>query len=89
MKDKCYQLILCDEHRSPQSMSPDNASPLFPDNHHGRVRLWRYIWREWFDGAFILDENNLDIIRHVIMKGNPLDVNDLLIGAVVVDWEIV
>ena len=89
MPTKCFQLYLCDERCSPQSMCPDNASPLFPDNRRGRKALLRFILQQWQDGAFEIAEGESNTLEQHILNGNPVDANALLICAVILEWEII
>ena len=89
MIKKCFQLYLCDDKGSYASMCPTNASPIFLDTPKGRRCLWLYARNEQFSGGLDIDEADFDLVRDFILYDDPLRANPFLIGAFIIEWEII
>lgn len=89
MPTKCFQLYLCDEAGSYESMCPTNASPIYTDTPEGRWSLWRYMADEFDTGGLELDWDDIDIVRAHVLEGDPLLANLRIRCAFIIEWEIV
>ena len=89
MPTKCFQLILCDEQGSYESMSPQNSSPIFLNDSCGRFALADYLVEEYDTGGLYIKEGYENAVRYIIIQGNPVDACAFITGAIIVEWEII
>lgn len=89
MTHKCFQLILCDEQASYESMTPQNSSPIFLDDSYGRFALADYIIEERDTEGLLIKDGYDNAVRYIVIHGNPIDATAFITGAIIVEWEII
>lgn len=87
---KAFQFYNCDELKTIATMNPYYNTIIYRDLKTSRQMLWKDIKTAvLINKAVEIDIANMDIVKDLILNGNPADANDYMKYGIIVAYEIV
>lgn len=87
---KAFQFYNCDELKTIATMNPYYNTTIYRDLKTSRQMLWKDIKTAVLVNKSVeVDIEHMEIVKNIILFGNPSDANDYLKYGVIVAYEIV
>ena len=87
---KAFQFYNCDELKTIATMNPYYNTTIYRDLKTSRQMLWKDIKTAVLVNKSVeIDIEHMEIVKNIILFGNPSDANDYLKYGVIVAYEIV
>ena len=66
-------------------MNPLYEKNVYRDTRDSRRKLWKRIKTEYANHNIVIDENNMNTVRKMIIEGSPSQVNDYMKYGVILE----
>ena len=87
---KAFQFYNCDELKTIATMNPYYNATIYRDLKTSRQLLWKDIKTAVLINKSVqIDNANMELVKDMILNGNPSDANDLMKYGIIVAYEIV
>ena len=87
---KAFQFYNCDELKTIATMNPYYNTTIYRDLKTSRQLLWKDIKTAVLINKSVqIDSANMELVKDMILNGNPSDANDLMKYGIIVAYEIV